>query len=134
MNEKKKILCFNAKLNSDRYFNPESDAFKKTYIFIDNEKLPLKDLWEEHKQLQQTKEENERLKEENEELKKRQITKNGFICDCEQNVKYRQALEEIREITEQDRNCMNSELACCQCCDKLDLIKDIISEVLDERN
>ena len=107
MNEKKKILCFNAKLNSDRYFNPESDAFKKTYIFIDNEKLPLKDLWEEHKQLQQTKEENERL---------------------------RKVLEEIREITEQDRNCMNSELACCQCCDKLDLIKDIISEVLDERN
>lgn len=91
MNEKKKILCFNAKWNSDRYFNPKSDTFKKTYILIDNEKLPLKDLWEEHKQLQQ-------VKAENEELKKRQITKNGFICDCEQNEKYRQALEEIREI------------------------------------
>lgn len=36
------------------------------------------------------------LQAENEQLKKRQITKNGFICDCEQNVKYRQALEEIK--------------------------------------
>ena len=39
-----------------------------------------------------------RLQEENEELKKRQITKNGFICDCEENEKYKQALEKIREI------------------------------------
>ena len=39
-----------------------------------------------------------KLHQENERLRKRQITKNGFICDCEQNVKYRQALEEIREI------------------------------------
>lgn len=39
-----------------------------------------------------------KLTEENEELKKRQITKNGFICDCEQNVKYRQALEEISKL------------------------------------
>ena len=77
--------------------------------------------------------ETKKLLAENEELKKRQITKNGFICDCEQNVKYRQALEEIRAITEQDRNCMNSELSCCQCCDKLDLIKEIISEVLGEQ-
>ena len=44
--------------------------------------------------------ENYELRKENEELKKRQITKNGFICDCEQNVKYRQALEEIRNLAE----------------------------------
>ena len=44
--------------------------------------------------------------------------------------KYKQALEEIREITEQDRNCMNSELACCRLCDKLDLIKEKTNEVL----
>jgi predicted nuclease with TOPRIM domain len=40
------------------------------------------------------------LQKENEELKKKQITKNGFICDCEQNAKYKQALEEIREVLE----------------------------------
>jgi hypothetical protein len=74
------------------------------------------------------------LQKENEELKKKQITKNGFICDCEQNAKYKQALEEIREITEQDRNCMNSELACCRLCDKLDLIKEKTKEVLNDRN
>lgn len=49
----------------------------------------------------------------------------------EVNNKYKQTLEEIREITNQDRNCMNSEIACCQCCDKLDLIKDKINKVLE---
>ena len=48
--------------------------------------------------------ENYKLHKENEELKKRQITKNGFICDCEQNVKYKQALEEIREIADEETN------------------------------
>lgn len=43
-------------------------------------------------------EKNVHLQKENEKLKKRQITKNGFICDCEQNAKYKQALEEIREM------------------------------------
>lgn len=42
-----------------------------------------------------------RLQTENERLKSRQITKNGFICDCEQNVKYKQALEEIKEYLQQ---------------------------------
>lgn len=37
-----------------------------------------------------------RLQKENEGLKKKQVTKNGFICDCEQNAKYKQALKEIR--------------------------------------
>ena len=44
--------------------------------------------------------------------------------------KYRYALEEIREITEQDRNCMNSEVDCCRLCEKLDLIQNKINEVL----
>ena len=54
-----------------------------------------------------------------------------FVDDLQADIKrYKQILEEIREITEQDRNCMNSELACCQLCDKLDLIKDKINEIL----
>lgn len=40
----------------------------------------------------------EELEKENKKLKKRQITKNGFICDCEQNAKYKQALKEIRKL------------------------------------
>lgn len=39
-----------------------------------------------------------KLQKENEELKKRQITKNGFICDCEQNAKYKDALEKTLKI------------------------------------
>lgn len=53
----------------------------------------------------------------------------AFLND--EKYKYRSALEEIRKITEEDRNCMNSEIACCQLCDKLDLIKDKINEVLN---
>lgn len=40
----------------------------------------------------------ENLEKENEELKKRQIIKNGFICDCEQNEEYRHALKEIKRM------------------------------------
>lgn len=36
------------------------------------------------------------LQKENEELKKRQITKNGFICDCEQNEKYKEQLQPLK--------------------------------------
>ena len=50
----------------------------------------------------------EKLKQENEELRAKQIKSLGFICDCEENVKYKQALEEIRkEIWEQNRSCDN---------------------------
>ena len=40
----------------------------------------------------------EKLKQENEELRAKQIKSLGFICDCEENVKYKQALEEIRDL------------------------------------
>ena len=79
-----------------------------------------------------------KLKQENEELKKRQITKNGFICDCEQNVKYRQALEEIRELMQENCNqCFEIDNFTkpddCGICEWARVLK-IISEVLDERN
>ena len=61
------------------------------------------------------------LEKENERLKKRQITKNGFICDCEQNMKYKQALEEIREILKGNKD------------GDIDEMIDEINEVLDER-
>lgn len=86
---------------------------------------------------------NERLEQENKELKKRQITKNGFICDCEQNAKYKQALEEIREITEVNslNTCWTILNNCNDCHNnnecgeqspiaKLKFIKDKINEVL----
>ena len=41
-----------------------------------------------------------RLQKENEELKARRIKSLGFICDCEEREKYKQTLEEIREIAE----------------------------------
>ncbi len=74
-----------------------------------------------------------KLTEENERLKKRQITKNGFICDCEQNVKYRQALEEIKEIANKAINsddCYERMYAGRMYCKPI-LTK--INEVLDER-
>ena len=80
-----------------------------------------------------------KLTEENERLKKRQITKNGFICDCEQNVKYRQALEEVREMCsntcEKDKDCIHS----CYECKSIDepvainRILNKINEVLGEQ-
>ncbi len=103
----------------------ENERLKATHLQLQNSEL------KQHLEKVNCEREKSKLRKENEELKKRQITKNGFICDCEQNVKYRQALEEIKKTTEQDRNCMTSELSCCQCCDKLDLIKEIISEVLE---
>ena len=82
-------------------------------------------------------EKNVQLQQENEELKARLKTLDDEILtieitpdEFERHKKYKQALEEIREITEQDRNCMNSELACCRLCDKLDLIKEKTNEVL----
>ena len=60
-------------------------------ILPNTERLLVEKIFEQNQQLK-------RLQRENEELKKRQITKNGFICDCEQNAKYKQALEEIRDI------------------------------------
>ena len=70
-----------------------------------------------------------KLTEENERLKKRQITKNGFICDCEQNVKYRQALEEIQKMFSEP--CIEGEN--CFTCNSNCLNKDVLnitSEVL----
>ena len=55
-----------------------------------------------------------------------------LACMTEQRNKLKTALEEIKRITEEDRNCMNSELACCCLCDKLDLIKDKINGVLGD--
>lgn len=69
--------------------------------------------------------ENKELKEKIEVLDKMTGIFSARLCDT-----YRSALEEIKRITEEDRNCMNSELACCRLCDKLDLIKDKINEVL----
>ena len=100
---------------------------------LQEENDELKDRCEDYlKQLNALKPENKllhkeikKLQKENEELKKRQITKNGFICDCEQNTKYKQALEEIRNIVETpiipDKN-------------RFDEITNKINEVLDENN
>ena len=63
-------------------------------------------------------EKNVQLQEENEELKKRQITKNGFICDCEQNAKYKQALEEIRIISQNWTNKLMND-GYCEILDKI---------------
>jgi len=84
--------------------------------------------------------EHKRLQKENDELKKRQVTKNGFICDCEQNVKYKQALEEIRKkITPVCADCNNIDGFttwddCENVCEK-GVIKylKIIDEVLNEQ-
>lgn len=69
-------------------------------------------------------------KKENEELKAKQIKSLGFICDCEENVKYRQALEKIRE-----RLKFVSYLAPQSTRNLKYAIEDIINkELLDERN
>lgn len=60
-------------------------------ILPNSKRLLVEKIFEQNQQLK-------RLQEENNKLRKRQITKNGFICDCEQNANYKQALEEIREI------------------------------------
>lgn len=73
------------------------------------------------------------------------LTEEDLRCEFYPNCNYKQlkrleqenkqmkcVLEEIKRITEEDRNCMNSELACCQLCDKLDLIKDKINGVLGD--
>ena len=84
-----------------------------------------------------------KLEEENEDLKKRQISKIGFFCDCEQNAKYRQTLEEIRkEIWEQNRSCDNCpDERYGDCIGFNECAKNIIDnfllkidEVLDDRN
>lgn len=79
-----------------------------------------------------------RLQKENEELKERQITKNGFICDCEQNAKYKQALEEIRELIQK---CEIEDISCVQCkerkrchCDLTRLLIEKIDGALNDRN
>ena len=123
MSEEKKIFCFNAKLNSDRHFNPESDTFKKTYILIDNEKLLLKDLWEEHKQLKRLQAENEELTEVAASLLRIQY---ALADSCN---KYRKALEEIREIVEKEFCEDDTGYGC-----PLEKISTKISEVLDERD
>lgn len=64
-------------------------------------------------------EKNVQLQKENEELKKRQITKNGFICDCEQNAKYKQALEEIRIISQNWTSKLMND-GYCEILDKID--------------
>ena len=69
-----------------------------------------------------------KLTEENEELKKRQITKNGFICDCEQNVKYRQALEEIKNLAELEVTLDKNSKAFYPA--NIQRILDVINEVL----
>ena len=80
-------VCYFKELKRTRQINSEliskANAYDKLVILA-NDRLDIID----------------RLKQENEELKKRQITKNGFICDCEKNAKYKQALEEIRNIAE----------------------------------
>ena len=70
----------------------------------------------------------EKLKQENEELKARQIKSLGFVCDCEENAKYKQALEEIREHLKSV-----SYLAPSSTRNLKHAIEDIINEVLDER-
>ena len=72
-----------------------------------------------------------RLQEENEGLKKRQITKNGFICDCEQNAKYKQALEEIKNIAELE--VMFGENSKAFYPTNIQRILDVINEVLNEQ-
>ena len=58
------------------------------------------------------------LKKENEGLKKKQITKNGFICDCEQNAKYKQALEEIRSYCDEQN--LKADYTACYITNRID--------------
>ena len=67
-----------------------------------------------------------KLKQENEELKARRIKSLGFICDCEENVRYRQALEEIREKAQKH---IKAEQICFA-----DEIINLINEVLNDAN
>ena len=48
--------------------------------------------------INKTTDERNKYKQENEELKAKRIKSLGFICDCEENAKYKQTLEEIREV------------------------------------
>ena len=61
MRKEDEVLCFNPNLNINRHFNPKDDTFNYTYICRDDEKILLKDLWEEHKQLKRLQAENKRL-------------------------------------------------------------------------
>ena len=77
----------------------------------------------------------QRLKQENEELKARRIKSLGFICDCEEREKYKQALEEIREICKMDcGDCPYNQDCDCNYSEceeaKIDDILDKINEVL----
>lgn len=116
--------CYYKQLKRTRQMNFEliskANAYDKLVILA-NDRLDIID----------------RLKQENEKLRQ------DWRLDClkceYKNTKadvdkYKQALEEIREITEQDRDCINSELACCRLCEKLDLIKEKINEVLNDRD
>ena len=115
------------------------------------------------KQLQRLKKENEKLKnknndlieeiasgnidiailqKENEELKKKKIKSLGFICDCEENERYKQALEEIKEIINEqnlisDKPISQSEFTLERLCnyeEKYIKIVDKIDEVLNDRD
>ena len=120
----------NELLSEFQRVNEENERLKKELWQLQHRKM-----WNKEATLQA-----ELLIKENEELKNRQITKNGFICDCEQNVKYRKALEEIREMCsntcEKNKDCIHS----CYECKSIDepvainRILNKISEVLDERN
>ena len=85
-----------------------------------------------YKQLQRLKQENEELKKdlkaEAEQAQKwyQRETDKHFIA-----IKYKQALEEIREIANQKYDCVNSEVMCCRLCERLELIMTKINEVLN---
>ena len=111
--ETKKLLAENEALkqrlsNCEEFSNELSELLLNNIktLQAENERLNSACLQLQSSELKQNLEKvncerkNYELRKENEELKKRQITKNGFICDCEQNVKYRQALEEIRNLAE----------------------------------
>ena len=149
-------------IDLSKYFKNHYDSWGRLYC-IEYKGNPL-ELQNDIKRLQ---EENEGLKslndfnvqkievlqEENEKLKKRQITKNGFICDCEQNAKYKQALEEIRDIAEKlitetpeyhscyykdecgDKCTPKQQNKVTYCCyENVEKIENLINEVLNVEN
>ena len=92
------------------------------------ERLLVEKIFEQNQQLKC-------LQKENEGLKKKQITKNGFICDCEQNAKYKQALEEIKKWATNHNPCdIDPEVKCTKedCFEYLNYDIKKITRIIDE--
>lgn len=70
--------------------------------------------------------ENERLKQGNKELA------HYLACMTEQRNKANTCLQEIKAIAESPRECILSEVSCCNICERLDKISHIITKAEEE--